>query len=97
MILRPDQQDFQGTAVTVDVARKLEVPKILMTINKAPESLDFEDLKQQVESIYNIPVAGVLPHSDQMMLLASKGVFALHFPKDPLTKVVEGIAKQIVG
>ncbi|WP_445241318.1 hypothetical protein [Microcoleus vaginatus] len=68
-----------------------------MTINKAPESLDFEDLKQQVESIYNIPVAGVLPHSDQMMLLASKGVFVLHFPNDPLTKVVERIAKQIVG
>jgi MinD-like ATPase involved in chromosome partitioning or flagellar assembly len=79
------------------VARKLEVPKILMTINKAPESLDFEDLKQQVESIYKIPVAGVLPHSDKMMLLASKGVFALQFPNDPLTKVVEGIAKQIVG
>lgn len=96
LILRPDQQDFQGTAVTVDVARKLEVPKILMTINKAPESLDFDDLKQQVESIYNISVAGVLPHSDKMMLLASKGVFALHFPKDPLTAVVEGIAKQIM-
>lgn len=97
LILRPDQQDFQGTAVTVDVARKLEVPKILMTINKAPESLDFEDLKQQVESIYGIPVAGVLPHSDKMMLLASKGVFALHFPNDPLTQVVEGIAKQIIA
>jgi MinD-like ATPase involved in chromosome partitioning or flagellar assembly len=96
LILRPDQQDFQGTAVTVDVARKLEVPKILMTINKAPESLDFENLKQQVESIYNIPVAGVLPHSDKMMLLASQGVFVLHFPKDPLTQVVEGIAKLIL-
>jgi MinD-like ATPase involved in chromosome partitioning or flagellar assembly len=97
LILRPDQQDFQGTAVTVDVARKLEVPKILMTINKAPESLDFDDLKQQVENIYGIPVAGVLPHSDRMMLLASKGVFALNFPTDPLTAVVEGIAKLIVG
>lgn len=27
VILRPDSQDFQGTAVTVDVARKLEYPK----------------------------------------------------------------------
>ncbi|MCU0543010.1 MAG: MinD/ParA family protein [Oscillatoriaceae cyanobacterium Prado104] len=97
LILRPDQQDFQGTAVTVDVARKLEVPKILMTINKAPESLDFDDLKQQVENVYSIPVAGVLPHSDKMMLLASKGVFALNYPKDPLTEVVEGIAKQVMG
>jgi len=27
VILRPDSQDFQGTVVTVDVARKLEIPK----------------------------------------------------------------------
>jgi MinD-like ATPase involved in chromosome partitioning or flagellar assembly len=68
-----------------------------MTINKAPESLDFDDLKQQVETIYKIPVAGVLPHSDKMMLLASKGIFALHYPNDPLTAVVEGIARQIMA
>ncbi len=27
IILRPDRQDFQGTALTVDVARKLKVAK----------------------------------------------------------------------
>ena len=26
LILRPDSQDYQGTAVTVDVSRKLQVP-----------------------------------------------------------------------
>ena len=35
MILRPDRQDFQGTAVTVEVARKLDVPELLLVINKA--------------------------------------------------------------
>ena len=30
LILRPDQQDFQGTAVTVEVARKLQMKKILL-------------------------------------------------------------------
>ena len=34
LILRPDQQDYQGTAVTIDVARKLEVPKLLLVVNK---------------------------------------------------------------
>lgn len=97
LILRPDQQDFQGTAVTIDVARKLEVPKILLTINKALVSLDFDDLKQQIEATYNIPVVGVMPHSDEMMLLASKGVFSLHYPEHPLTKIVEGLAKQIMA
>ena len=97
LILRPDQQDFQGTAVTVDVARKLEVPKMLLVINKALISLDFDDLKKQVEATYKVPVAGVLPHSDEMMLLASKGVFTLNYPDHPLTKIVEGVAKEILN
>ncbi|MFZ5857064.1 MAG: MinD/ParA family ATP-binding protein, partial [Chloroflexota bacterium] len=28
ILMRPDQQDYQGTAVTVDVARKLDVPRM---------------------------------------------------------------------
>jgi MinD-like ATPase involved in chromosome partitioning or flagellar assembly len=35
LILRPDQQDFLGTAVTVEVARKLGVPRMLLVVNKA--------------------------------------------------------------
>lgn len=96
LILRPDQQDYQGTAVTVDVARKLEVPKLLMVINKAPTVFDVGQLKSKVEEIYGAPVSGVLPHSDEMMVLGSNGVFAIKFPSHPLTQVIEAIANQII-
>ena len=36
LILRPDNQDFQGTAVTVELARRLEVPQMLLVVNKVP-------------------------------------------------------------
>ena len=36
ILLRPDQQDFQGTRVTVSVARKLGVPKMVLVVNKHP-------------------------------------------------------------
>ncbi len=39
ILLRPDQQDYQGTSVTVEVARKLDVPRILMVVNKTPQVL----------------------------------------------------------
>lgn len=97
LILRPDQQDYQGTAVTVDVARKLEVPKLLMVVNKAPTVFDFDQLKRKVEETYEAPVAGVLPHSDEMMVLASSGIFSIKFPQHPLTKVMDSIARQIVN
>jgi MinD-like ATPase involved in chromosome partitioning or flagellar assembly len=97
LILRPDAQDYQGTAVTVDIARKLEVPQLLMVINKAPAVFDFDQLKQKVEETYGAAVAGVLPHSDEMMVLASSGLFTLKYPDHVLTQVIDSIARQIVS
>ena len=39
VLLRPDRQDFQGTAVTVEVARKLEVRQLVMVLNKVMPSV----------------------------------------------------------
>ena len=52
LLLRPDQQDYQGTAVTVEVARNLEVPLMLLVVNKVLESFDRDALKEQVERAY---------------------------------------------
>ncbi|MBD2207006.1 MinD/ParA family protein [Calothrix sp. FACHB-1219] len=95
VVLRPDQQDFQGTAVTVDVARKLRVPKMLLVINKALSSLNLPDLQKQVESIYNVPVAGILPLSEDMVELGSKDIFAVQYPEHLISKTVQKIVVQI--
>ncbi len=92
IVMRPDQQDVQGTAVTVDVARKLNVPKMVLVVNKAPTSFNFVELKTEMEKIYSCSVAAVLPHSDEMMVLGGKGIFALHFPNHPLTMEVKRVA-----
>jgi septum site-determining protein MinD len=97
LILRPDSQDYQGTAVTVDVARKLQVPRLLMVVNKAPEVFDFDHLKHKVEETYDATVAGVLPHSDDLMILASNGLFTLHYPDHPVTETLRAIAQQIMA
>lgn len=95
IVLRPDHQDYQGTLVTVQVARKLEVQEMLLLINKMPAVYDFEEVRNKVEQLYSCEVAGVLPHSDEMMELASEGVFALKYPTHPLTKQLEDIAERL--
>src|SRR5436309_4378909 len=97
LILRPDQQDFQGTAVTVEVARKLQMKKILLVINKALPKLDFVSLKQQVEQAYDAPVAGILPVSEEMIELGSANIFTLVYPEHPYTRGVRDIAAQILS
>jgi MinD-like ATPase involved in chromosome partitioning or flagellar assembly len=95
LLLRPDRQDFQGTAVTVEVARKLGVPDLLLVVNKALPSMDFAALAQRVEDTYHAPVAAVLPLSEEMLQLASGGVFCLHYPDHPFTRTVQQVAQRI--
>lgn len=97
LILRPDQQDYQGTAVAVDVARKLEVPKMFLIVNKALPSLNFKELRQKIQNTYRTPVSGILPVCEEMFELGSSGIFSLRYPEHPWTKEVSAIARQITG
>ncbi|BAY30895.1 cobyrinic acid a,c-diamide synthase [Nostoc carneum NIES-2107] len=97
LILRPDKQDYQGTAVAVDVAKKLEVPKMLLVVNKALPSLNFSDLRQKIQNTYATPVAGILPVSEEMFNLGSSGIFSLQYPNHPWTETISVIAKQVMG
>jgi MinD-like ATPase involved in chromosome partitioning or flagellar assembly len=96
LILRPDQQDFQGTAVTVEVARKLKVKHLLLVVNKVLSKLDFDSLRQQVEATYTAPVAAILPVSEELMELGSAGLFSVSSPAHPYSQGVRAIAAQIL-
>jgi septum site-determining protein MinD len=97
VILRPDRQDFQGTAVTIDLAQKLKVPKLLIVVNRVLQQSNLEEIRQQVELKYSVPVAGVLPNCDEMMQLASSGLFCFRYPGHPLTVEIQQVATQIMS
>ena len=97
IIMRPDQQDYQGTGVTVEVARKLDVPRMLLIVNKTPQSFDFAEVQAHVEQTYNCPVGAVLPHSDEMMTLASGGVFVLKFPDHAISQKLKNVASTLLA
>jgi MinD-like ATPase involved in chromosome partitioning or flagellar assembly len=95
LVLRPDQQDFQGTAVTIDVARRLKVPKLLLVVNKVLEDYDFTQLQQQIQGTYNVPVVGLLPETPDLLRLGSRGLFTFKNPHHKLTKVIVKIVQEI--
>ncbi len=97
IIMRPDSQDYQGTAVTVEVARKLDVPHMLLVINKTPLTINPEQLRSKAEQIFNCEVAAVLPHSDEMMALASEGVFAVRYPNHAMTGLLKRVAASLTA
>jgi MinD-like ATPase involved in chromosome partitioning or flagellar assembly len=97
IILRPDNQDLQGTAVTIDIARSLDVPNLILMVNKAVPKYDFADIKKQVEDKFKAPVAGVLPLSFDMADNASKDIFSLRYPNHEWSKALRGVAEAILA
>jgi septum site-determining protein MinD len=45
IVMRPDQQDYEGTSVAVSVARKLRVPRMVLVVNKIPTVFDFAEVR----------------------------------------------------
>jgi septum site-determining protein MinD len=96
IVLRPDQQDYEGTGVTVKVAQGLQVPRMLLMVNKTPPTFDPDAVRRKVEDAYGCRVAAVLPHSDEMMNLASEGIFVVRYPDHPMTALYKQVAADLV-
>ncbi|WP_153394988.1 MinD/ParA family ATP-binding protein [Ornithinicoccus halotolerans] len=84
-VLRPDRQDYEGTAVLQEVAAGLGVRRQGLVVNKVPPILDADQVRDRVRTAYGSPVVGVLRHDDDVMALASGAVFALRHPEHQFT------------
>ena len=97
IVMRPDHQDYEGTGVTVEVARSLEVPNMTLVVNKTPPSFATEKVRQRVQQTYDVESVTVLPHCDEMMNLASGGIFSLHYPDHLLTTMYRDLAHDLLN
>ncbi|KEF42737.1 MAG: hypothetical protein ER33_04145 [Cyanobium sp. CACIAM 14] len=96
MVLRPDRQDYQGTAVAVDVARKLGVPAISLLVNKALTTSDWQQLQSTIEGTYGEKCLGILPQSDDIIRYGGSGLFCLQEPGHPLARGIQKVAAAIL-
>jgi MinD-like ATPase involved in chromosome partitioning or flagellar assembly len=96
LVMRPDNQDFQGTAVTAELARRLEIPDMLMVVNKVPPGMDPVQLRQRVEELYQAEVAALLPMNYEIVRVASGGIFVNRFPEHPMTLALKQVAARVM-
>lgn len=97
LVIRPDSQDFHGTAVLLEVAGRLNVPRTHMILNKVPASLDPADVRAKVESAFGHEVLGQLPLAEDLALLGSRELFARRHPHHPITRELERITDRLLG
>jgi septum site-determining protein MinD len=97
VLMRPDRQDYEGTAVTVQIARRLTVPRVLLAVNNVATTLAGASVKVLVEDRYGCEVVAVMPHEQELMTLASGGIFSLHHPAHPLTDTYREMATRLAA
>lgn len=97
LILRPDKQDFLGSAVTIEVARRLGVPRLLLVLNKALPSMDLAALRRDVERSFSAELGALLLLSEDMLRLGSNGIFSLKYPNHQFTQSMKDLARKVVG
>ena len=96
VILRPDEQDYLGTAVTFEIAKRMEVPRTFLIANRVPPDLDSNQFKTKLEETYKVPTIGVLPFSYGLMMAQSKQVYSFSSPNDPFSVAVKAAAQKIL-
>jgi MinD-like ATPase involved in chromosome partitioning or flagellar assembly len=97
ILLRPDQQDFEGTMVTVTIARKLQVPKMLLVINKLSPLHDAAAIREMAQDTYQATVGAVMVHSDEMLTHSSNGPFVESFPDHELSTAYRGLLQEVLA
>ena len=98
VILRPDQQDFQGTAVTVDIARILEVSELFLIVNKALlKKYDRKSVRKSVAEAFDAPVIGIMPLSESVADVGSDDLFSLSEPDHVWSKVMRDVADTVAA
>lgn len=96
LLMQLDTYDFQRAAVVIEVMQKLGTRKIWLVPSQVLPVLTAEAVQEKLETTYNRPVAGVLPLSEEMVRLASQGIFCLQHPDHVLSDAMRAIATQTI-
>lgn len=96
IVLRLDQGDYQGTGVTVDVARTLKIPRIALVANQIAAAFDPAHVQQELEQAYACEVLGLLPYTPAVAALGSAGLFVLQYPDHPAAPLYEQLAEALI-
>jgi septum site-determining protein MinD len=97
LVMRPDQQDFEGSSITLKVAGKLGVEGIAVVVNKVPRSIDEKCLISDIEKAYCKPVKALFYHNDEMLLLGSKSIFAQNFPTHEFSLEIDKLSDYLLS
>ena len=95
--LHTDKQDYQGTAILLDVAHRLSVPRTFLLANEVPLKYDPKQVVAQLMENYQCDNAHVMPYSEDVIALASTDVFVNHHSNHPITQALQQLMMNLTN
>jgi septum site-determining protein MinD len=95
LLLRPDHQDYHGTAVLIELAHRLGSPQLQLLVNEVPPSFDVAEVALRVATGFGKPVAATLHHSEQIQIVGSGGLLVRRAPDSPVARALRKIAEEL--
>jgi MinD-like ATPase involved in chromosome partitioning or flagellar assembly len=94
VVMRLDQQDFLGTAITLALAEKLGVPTKFIVCNQVPGIYDFDKVKRDIEREFGVEVASVVPLFTRLIELGSRQILVQASPSHLFSQNIDQLFRQ---
>jgi MinD-like ATPase involved in chromosome partitioning or flagellar assembly len=91
VIMRLDEQDWVGSAVTLEIAKKLELPKMGVILNKILPDNDLKKVRNEVNKNFKVEVAGLVKYYEELAKIGSKEIFIINNPEHEMASSIEEI------
>lgn len=95
LVMRLDEQDYQGVSMTLDLANRLDLSRRLVVVNNVPSSYELGMVQKQVEEGFKCEVGAVLPYAPEFINLASEDIFVMKYPDHPITPILKKLVTKL--
>lgn len=97
---RLDKQDYVGTAITLEVLKRLGYGRfkkpIYLILNYVPPMYDLKEVAKGFERVYNQPVIAVAPFYEEILANKSGEIFCLKRPSHPFSIMMVEISEKLL-
>lgn len=97
LLVRPDRQDHQGTAVTLDVADRLSVPRTWLVLSHVVSGQIRARDRADAEAAFGTPVSAVLPFADGLTADDLTAPFVVRRSGHPWSIALRELASDLVS
>jgi MinD-like ATPase involved in chromosome partitioning or flagellar assembly len=92
VLLRPDQQEYQGTALLVEIGSRLNIPHVYVVTNEVSDSLDRASIIEEVRRVFHAECIAILPHQDLPALHKQDALMVFNQPDNQISLEIKKLA-----